>query len=394
MRMMVFLLLMADLVATARPGDEGTPEFERASTLVKQLGHPRFALREAAGKQLVEMGGSAVAALQAGAKADDEEVRTRSIALLPQAKAAAWKRRSDAYLADTAGKQKHDLPLLAEWEKLIGKPDAGSRKLYAEMLRTNGELLDAAATNPKGTSKLLQDRSTSLLDRVRGQKGQVKAEVGELAALFFVEEVSAGPARSAGSRRRGPDRSSAPAQLLGNPSWTEALDAADTGPVVRKLLSLWGSTRPARDYVGNQQFALLAQRKPFPEAAPVLAALVKNKDTDLLSVRVVAVQALGKVGGKEAAAVLTDLMSDKSIVFGGQDEHQLGDSALAALIQMNGKKLDDFGLTNNFAIGFASGAGEEPVFIQIHGFRSADERTKAVQKWKAEASKADGKKDK
>ena len=124
MRRTAILLLLSTTAALAgpKPGEEGTPEHQKAADLVKQLGHPRYATREAAAKQLLEMGPAAVPALQAGTKAIDEEVRNRSVALLPQAKAAEWKRRADAYLAHTEGKQKHDLPLLADWEKLLGKP--------------------------------------------------------------------------------------------------------------------------------------------------------------------------------------------------------------------------------------------------------------------------------
>lgn len=385
-------LLAASLTAVAgpQPGEEGTPEFEKASALVKQLGHPRFAAREAAAKQLVEMGGAAVAALIAGKKSDDEEVRSRSAALLPQAKAADWKRKADAYLADKDGKEKHELPMLAEWEKLVGQSDAGSRKLYAEMVRTSGELLDAAATNRKGVSTAVRDRTQIILDRVRTTKGQVKAEPGELAAVLFVELAANNVAPTGGQRRPGRRGASTPAQLLANPAWPEAIDAAETGPVLRKLLALWAGDRPGSDFSAHQQFALLAQRKPFPEAAPVLAVTAKNKETDLLSVRLVAVQALGKVGGKEATAALTDLLADTSVLFGGQDEHRLGDSALAALVQMRGKKLADYGLTDNFGIGFAAAPGEEPIMLQVYGFRNSEARIKAMQKWKDEADKKDG----
>src|SRR5262245_23161836 len=125
MRATLILLVTAGLaIADPKPGDEGTSEFQKASALVKQLGDKRYAVRESAAKQLVEMGPAAVPALTAGTKSEDEEVRNRSVALLPQAKSAAWKRLAASYLADTQGKQKHELPLLDEWEKLIGKPDA------------------------------------------------------------------------------------------------------------------------------------------------------------------------------------------------------------------------------------------------------------------------------
>src|SRR6476646_10203540 len=124
MRFATFVLLSTAIaLAGPKPGDDGTPEYLKATALVKQLGHPRYATREAAAKQLIEMGPAAVPALLGGTKATDEEVRNRSSALLPQAKAAEWKRRAEAYLADADGRQKHDLPLLADWEKLVGKPD-------------------------------------------------------------------------------------------------------------------------------------------------------------------------------------------------------------------------------------------------------------------------------
>jgi hypothetical protein len=385
----VLALFAASLTATAgpKPGDEGTPEFDKASALVKQLGHARFPVREAAAKRLVEMGGAAVGALVAGTKSDDEEVRTRSAALLPQAKAADWKRRADAYLADKDGKEKHVLPLLTEWEKLVGKPDVGSRKLFAEMIQTSGELLEKAATNPKAASSAATEQARLVRERVHTSTGQLKAEPGELAALFFVEAVATEPVNLDGGSRLNRGRLSAAAQLLANPTWAEALDAADTGPALRKLLGRWASDRPVRDHMGNQQFALLAQKKPFAEAAPALAAVAKNKDADLLSVRLIAVQALGKVGGKEADATLTDLIGDTSTIFGGLDEHRLGDSALAALILMHGKKLSDYGLTNNIGIGFAAAPGDEPIMLQIHGFLTPDHRTRAIKKWKEEVKK-------
>jgi hypothetical protein len=385
----LFLLLTSLAAAAPKPGDDGTPEFDKAAALVKQLGHPRFPVREAAAKQLLEMGGSAVAALQAGTKADDEEVRTRCKALLPQAKAAEWRRRAEAYLADTEGKQKHDMPLLAEWEKLVGKPDAGSRKLFADMVSNGGDLLDVAAADPKTATAKVASRAKEVFDRVTTAKGQVKAEPGELAAVLFADYVSAGSGPVLNFRRGRRDRPASPAQLLANPAWAEALDAKDTGPALRKLLARWMGTRPVTDFTAYQQFALLAQKKPFAEAAPILAAAAKSKDADLLSIRLLAVQALGKVGGPEATATLTDLLSDTSVIFGGMDEHRLGDSALAALVKMSGKKLGDYGLNNNMGIGFASGPGEEAVMLEIHGFQNAADRTKALQKWKDEAGKND-----
>ncbi|MBO0697593.1 MAG: hypothetical protein J2P46_04300 [Zavarzinella sp.] len=379
MRVATFLLLStAVALAGPKPGDEGTPEFQKATDLVKQLGHPRYATREAAGKQLIEMGPAAVPALLAGTKAIDEEVRNRSIAILPVAKAAEWKRRADAYLADADGKQRHDLPLLADWEKLVGKPDAGSRKLFADIVRTNGEFLDKVAGNRAGAPSEIAARVRNLHAQVKGPKGQIKADVADLAAVLFADSVV--PPRRF-------DWSARPfaAQLLANPTFPEALDAKDTGPILRRLLIKWVEARPARDHMALQQFASLAQKKPFPEAAGPLAKMAKDRQADVLSVRLVAVQALAKVGGPEAASALADLVPDQTQAFGGgTDDYRLGDSALAASVQMHGKRLADFGLTNTVHIGFSTGDDDDAIMLQLHGFRTQDARAKAVEKWKKE----------
>jgi len=375
----ILILLFATGVAAADPnsGDEGTPQHEKATALVKQLGDKRFANREAAAKRLVEMGPAAVPALTAGTKSEDEEIRNRSISLLPQAKAAEWKRRAAAYLADTEAKQKHDLPLLVEWEKLVGKPDAGARKLFAEMVRMNGEMLDKA-TDRRVAASVCAARCKLVLAQARGTTGQIKAEVGDIAAILFVDTLV--PTRSDWSTR------AFPAQLLANPTAVETVGDADTGPAFRRLVVKWMQARDKNDPTAGQQFALFARKKPFAEAAPILIKLAKEKSNDVFTVRVLAIEALGKVGGKDAAAALADLVPDNTNLFGGggPDEHRVGDVALAASLTMHGKKLNDFGMRNNFGIGFATAEGEEPISITLHGFANAAARENAVKKWKEE----------
>ena len=362
--------------ADPKPSEEGSPEHQKATALVKLLGDKRYATRETAAKQLVEMGPAAVPALMAGTKSEDEEVRNRSVALLPMAKAAEWKRRAAAYLADTEGKQKHELPLLDEWEKLMGKPDTGSRKLFAEMVKTNGELLEKA-TDRKAAAAACSARCKVVLAQARTHKGQIKVELGDIAAILFVDTLV--PKMSDWSTR------AFPAHLLANPTVPETVDAADIGPVFRRLIVKWVDVRPGKDQTAWQQFALVARKKPFAEAGPALIKMAKDKTADVFTVRVLAIEALGKVGGKEAAAALAEIVPEKTSLFGGgQNENQVGDVALAASLTMHGKKLAEFGLRNNFGIGFSSGDGEEPISITLHGFMNAGDRDKAIKKWKEE----------
>lgn len=378
------LLVALAAAALAAAGDPGTPEYAKAAGLVKQLGHARFPVREAAAKALVEMGGPAAAALREGRTSADEEVRGRSANLLPKAIALDWQRRADAYLADPDGKPARDLPLLPAYAKLVGKPDAGLRKLFAGMLRTNGPLLAAAAADATAVPKAVAARTRVLLDTYHVGHTHVKADPAEVAALLFVQSVAAP------SRNPGGVAPASPAVLLGNPGVGEAIADPDLGPAFRKLVTRWAETLPADDTVGRRSFCLAARKYALPEAVPELAKYAKDAKADALSVRVLAVEALGKAGGPDATAALESLLGDTTDVVnfgGGGDTYVLGDSALAALITLNKKKLAEYGLRNQIGIGFDYGDGGEPVNLMLYGFSGREERTKNVRKWRAEAAK-------
>jgi hypothetical protein len=127
------------MALSALPAADPNPA-EKAAALVKQLGSPRFAEREAAVKAPVKLGPAALPAVRAGLRSGEPEVKARCGQLLPQLEQADWALKSDAHLADHDGKGRHDLPLRETYEKLAGT-DPAARKLYAEMLRTSGPLL-------------------------------------------------------------------------------------------------------------------------------------------------------------------------------------------------------------------------------------------------------------
>ena len=379
----LILLVSAALAgAGEKPGDVGTPDHKKAAELVQQLGHARFTVREAAARQLLEMGATAVPALTEGTMAADEEVRNRSIALLPQAKAADWKRRAEAYLADAAGKEKHDLPLLGEFEKRIGKPDAGSRKLFAEMVRTNGDLLEKAATGQAAGAEAVKARSRVVLSQVETGQKQVKAQVGDLAALYFVSTL-------VGKERadfRGGDH---PAHLLANPGLADGLGAADLGPALRRIVVQWAESRPADDITSHQFIALAVRNKPFPEAVPILTKLAKDPKASVINVRALAVEALGKVGDADAKSALEALIDDKTTLLGGFNgtEMLLGDFAFAALLTAEKKKPTDYGVSTGISIGFKFAAQGEVVMLTLHAFPTDAARHTGLKKWREERGK-------
>jgi hypothetical protein len=368
-----------------KPGDDGTAEYQKASELIRDLGHPRFAVREAAGRRLLEMGGTALPALRAGTGSKDAEVRARCMALIPQARVVEWTRRGDAYRADTDGKHRHDLPLLADWERLTGPPDAGSRALFADMLRVEGDFLEVVAADRRRASARCAARCQAVLERVQRPKEQFPADAGELVALLFVDAVD-----PVWLRLPSPPM---PAELLRNPALADALGAPGTGPAVGRLLAKWVSAHPEIDPRPRSEFADLARRKPFREAAPALIELAKDADTRYPVIRQLAIEGLGAVGGREAAAALADLVPEGNDYYTRARERNLtvGDQALAASLILHGKKPEDFGL-RVVSSSMSRPWGNDSIPITMYKFPTAEAREEALRRWQDEVAGKDGNK--
>jgi PBS lyase HEAT-like repeat len=377
----LILVLPLPTHAGPKPGAEGTPEYQAAQELVRLLGDAKFAVREAAAKKLVDLGAAAVPALAAGTKSADEEVRTRSAALLPRAEAVGWGRRADAFLANPAASR--DLPLLADWEKLAGKPDAGTRRLYADMLRGGGSVLEAVAADRTAGRTALTVRARALLATNRAKGTQVEIPAGAVAAVLFAQAVLRDPTPDPpadGSRHE-------PLYLLANPAVSAALGDEVVGPAFRRLAVAWVESRPAAEHMSALYFALLAHRRPFPEADPILVRLATKHRS--VQIRWVALEALGQSGTAAARAKLTELLDDKSAMYDNLGNegagHEVRDCALAALARGAGKDPADYGLTSYMSASFWFGGTADTVTLHLRGFKSSTDRDQGLRKWKADA---------
>jgi len=378
---LIFVLCASAGFADPKPGDEGTPEYAKANELVKQLGQSRFAIREEAGKKLVEMGPAAVPALRAGSKASDEEVRARCAAVLTQIRAAELDRRVAAYLADAAGERVHNFPLLAEWEKVTGKPDAGSRKLFADMFRRGGDVLELAAANPKAAAEAVQAKCITLLAEVQDGHEQRRVAPDQLALLFFAHLRTKGRPAAFG-------RADHPAHLLINPGVPEGVKAKDTGPAFRRLLAAWMDSQPTDEDASRQFFAFALWAAPFPEAVPALAQMAKDRKAPAQHVRAVAIEALGRVGDDRAKAALADLVENADVlVSGSRGQCRAGDLALANWLTASSGKPADYGFGNPFTLTVRAAERGPLVSLTVRYFMDAAARDAAVKKWKSEAAK-------
>jgi hypothetical protein len=380
---LIACLLPALAVSAPKPGEDGTPEYRIAIDLVHDLGNARFTVREAAAKKLVDMGSDAIPALIAGTKSTDEEVRNRSTALLPQARAVAWGRRADAFLADPDDKKAGDMPLLAEWEKLAGRLNAGSRRMYADMIRANGHLLELTATDRPAARAAISARTAELLDAARLKGKQIEAPAADIAALLFVQAYLKDSEGTHGAAER-----REPLYLLANPAVAKALDAKDFGQSYRRLIVKWAESRPADETMSGLFFALLAHRHPFPEADEHLIRLVTSSKN--VQIRWVAMESLGRSPSPAARKKLTELLTDTTTMYTdvGEDDvgHQVRDCALAALANGQGKKPTDFGLTNIMTANFWAGGQADTITISLHAFKSSGDRDGGIKKWLADSA--------
>jgi RNA polymerase sigma factor (sigma-70 family) len=128
--------------AAGGAGQPGTAEIGTdadARELVKQLGSPSFADREAAERKLRALGAKARPALVTGTKNPDPETA----------------RRCEAVLKRIREDERHAGPAWTRFKELVGDTEA-SRKLFAEMTADDrrAEALDKAAADPAEAARL------------------------------------------------------------------------------------------------------------------------------------------------------------------------------------------------------------------------------------------------
>jgi hypothetical protein len=371
--------------ADVPPGDRPSPDHQRAVELVKQLGHPRFAVRESAGKKLIELGESAVAALQDGTQSDDLEIRYRSGAVLGLLKDETWSRRSAAYVAGRESKGSRDLPLLAEWEKVVGSADPASRRFFADMLQMNGELFELTAASPARArfglsskcSQLSRDARMTLSPRGSYWPSLVPIHAHDVAAVLFVQTVV--------DRNRTSDMpvDIAPSLLLRTPFAGAATEDEEIGRVFRLLINAWIQSRPLTDHHAAFALTETAVLYPLPETIPQLVRIIKDDHWLSQAVRWQAIAGIERVGNARAIEALEELLTDPLPIAAGRGGIiQVRDCALGCLVNLKGKDPSEYGLTETIewrVTGYNySGSGTT---TRLYGFANSEARVVAFGKW-------------
>ena len=355
-----------------------------------QLGSPRYRDREKAATELVRMGRAAKPALQEGKKHPDPEVRARCEQLLPQALALDLAFRVDRFLEDTDGKLEHDLPLLKTYREKVGT-DENSRKLYAEMLKANGALLEGAEEEPGKVTERSRSSGTWRCTR--------KCSATRSAGL--ARRVPAGGltrpncAACCSSRRCPAYKPAQPDWLLANlytqPMFTTPLKSEKDGTAYRKVFFGFSTRGWTTTWSTSASGCSPSTRsRTGPTSSPRRSRAARpSRCTPRPRHSAASVPS----GTRDHVKVLEPFLKDATQVQpffvgrGQRGEVKVKDVALAMTIHLSGKNPKDYGFTmwNVYP----------NQLIQYHqlGFGSDEERTAAFKKWGEERARPAEKKD-
>ncbi len=270
--------------------------------LVEQLGSADFAEREAAQKQLKELGSKARGALEAGLKSENAEVVKRCRELLE-------------HLARAEFDTKH----WARFAKVIGD-DKASRALFERIRsqRRNVELLNAVVADPKAAGKLYHDRWAELNDEAHIPNGVggyqiVAAPLADAGGWMYLGTFpgAEGAFHTSNSIVFLPDEQNPRDPLM------KALKDDTISVPLRKLIGAWTAARI--DYSGRElgfQLALKFDIKEvLPAARETVAAKVKDDPYPGNTARNVgrAMLLLGKLGSKDDLPLLESRAASEDV---------------------------------------------------------------------------------
>jgi hypothetical protein len=141
--------------------------------LVRRLGGSSYHVRCDASERLAALGRAAVAALEAGAKNNDPEVRRRCLELLPAAKRTDLEIEIDLFVADNSSKR--TFPGWPAFRDIVGN-DRASRSFFGELYKTDRPVLERLAKDPKTVGGEFPARCQKLQGRPWGGTTMVPGE--------------------------------------------------------------------------------------------------------------------------------------------------------------------------------------------------------------------------
>lgn len=325
-------------------------EDERAeiAKLIQQLGHDSPDVRCEAEKRLSQFGLKAKDELLKGLTHPDVHVRRYCRWILSDVLEADFQRRLAAFRADAEDKHDHQIPCWDRFKRLTGGGPA-VKALFLEMLQAEGALLESASAGPAAAAEGFRLRMQQVMQRMQGVAvlGSSRPvppqtpSLGTAATLLF---LAAEPEFDV------PEHSNHP-NLFNVIQQQTVLVALREGPYkepLRKLLGKW-MVRPTTVNLLYLKLNLAVQLD-IKEGLLLALRVFKDKQLNQPHYRIHALNAIGRLGGKQYAGVLQPLLQDQSDLFRGAIVRnknvtvQVRDVALAWLIYLTDQDHEAYGM--------------------------------------------------
>ncbi len=348
-----------------------------AKELVGKLGSPQYSEREKATRDLAKMGRMALPALQEALGTNLEpEVAMRAEGLLPKAEAEDMRARVACFLADAGGKYQHTLP---GWEKFkaVAGSDAASRKLFAEMLKSNltHQMLLAAEKTVEEANAVLNQYVTRLWQQQNGMGGRgggwggdfgggapvQPAKLPDMVAALFLESQFSDTEMSIQASIPwgwgGQGAQSVVNYVYNVPEVSNAIYSNQgeyAGPI-RKILIQWMETRETAQWAysaynfANNIYAS-DRKKTFKYALRVLES--KGGQNGSYNKLNILQNFANQPNARDLLPAIGKCFDDTLLIWNWQNQNppfdiQFRDFALAYAIQLTDQKPEDFGMSRN-----------------------------------------------
>jgi hypothetical protein len=371
-----------------RAEDGAEAAAEAAATLVERLGDPSYEVRQGATEELAKLGSAALDALRDGLRHADPEVRRRCRWLLADALEADHQRRIDAFLADEAGGQEHNLPGWDRYRRIVGDSRA-ARELFRDMQHAEQGLLASAAAGPAAAAEALRLRLT--------QMQQVESKLPEGSRRHAASAATVAALLLVCSDRdlQLPDEVALNNYIVAvveQDEFRRLLREASEGrrEAAQRLLGQW-ILQPGGQHTYYVKLAL-SIRYDIPEGLHLARGALRDKSLDHGETRALAVRAVGRLGGLPHADVLAGLLDDESVVHQGKvgvgDQRagntyhvEMRDFALRWLVELTGQDHADYGRPEAKREFEMVGLNPYQWNFYVLRFENDREREAALQKW-------------
>lgn len=362
-----WMLFLATAIA---PQVWAVQEEPDAEALVRQLGHDQFSVREKAAEALIARGPSALAAVEAGTRHVDREIRYRCERILAIIRKTDFQRRLAAFASDPSGENDYGLPGWQLFRSEFGQ-SATARQFFVEMLRAEPTLFQTLPVGAKAVAEAIEVRVWELQQQPVQLAGE-PPPLESLTALLFLMSLPE------------VQLSDGAATFILNQCFQghfdKALHEGASRNLVRQLLAK--VIAQSQDWPAYTAIRLALRYDMAEGLRPAERLLRGGPNASLVYIRQFALLAIGRFGDRSATDLLEPLLEDPTPCVPGQvgaqtaQETQLRDVALAVLWKLHGEDPRRHGFTrlqDDPQLGF------HPATL---GFTSDRERQAALQEWR------------